>query len=65
MRLSAPAPAQRSDSLIPIKQAAERLGVSVDYLYRNSDSLPFTRRAGRKLLFSSAGIDAYIARKRS
>ncbi len=57
-----PAPAQRPDELLMIEQAAERLGLSVDYLYRNHSGLPFTRRMGRSLRFSSLGIDEYIKR---
>ena len=65
MRLAAPTVMpQRHDSLLDVKEASERLGMSTDYLYRNSQALPFTRREGRKLLFSSLGIDAYIAKKR-
>lgn len=66
MRLStAPVVPDRHDSLLSVEQAAERLNVSTDYLYRNSRSLPFTRREGRKLLFSSLAIDAYISKKRA
>jgi hypothetical protein len=65
MRLSSPASAPQShDELLSIEPAAERLGVSRDYLYHNHDKFTFTRRMGRKLLFSSLGIDAYIAKKR-
>jgi len=52
------------DRRIDAKEAAARLGVSVDYLYRHHRQFPFTARAGKKLLFSSNGIDRYIARKR-
>ena len=64
MRLSslAPAPSQ-PDRLIDVKEAAERLGISANFLYRNSRRYPFTRREGRKVLFSSVGIDRYIAQK--
>ncbi len=51
------------DELLGIEAAAERLGVSTDYLYRNSKTLPFTRRMGRKVLFSSLGIDSYPRKK--
>ena len=64
-RLTSPVPtAQQHDSLLSVEEAAERLGMSTDYLYRNSKKLPFTRRMGRKVLFSSAGIDQYITRGR-
>ena len=66
MRLSVPTSGARTqDELLEISVAAARLGVSTDYLYRNSKVLPFTRRMGRKLLFSSLGIDSYLARKRA
>jgi excisionase family DNA binding protein len=61
-RLTMLAPAQRPDELLMVEQAAERLGLSVDYLYRNHSRLPFTRRMGRSLRFSSLGIDEYIKR---
>jgi hypothetical protein len=61
-RLTTPAAVQRPDELLPVEAAAERLGVSVDYLYRNHSRLLFTRRMGRTLRFSSLGIDDYIKR---
>jgi excisionase family DNA binding protein len=61
-RLSAPSTVQRPDELLTIKQAADRLEISVDYLYRNHSRLPFVRRMGRTLRFSSLGIDEYIRR---
>ena len=65
MKMSAPSPSlPQRDKLLTIESAADRIGVSTDYLYRNSKTLPFTRRVGRKLLFSSVGIDAYINRSR-
>jgi excisionase family DNA binding protein len=64
-RLTAPAGAQRPDELLTVEQAAERLEVSVDYLYRNHSRLPFSRRMGRNLRFSSLGIDEYIRRARA
>lgn len=48
------------DRLLAIDEASRRLGVSKDYLYRNNKDLPFTRRIGRKLLFSSQGIESYV-----
>jgi predicted DNA-binding transcriptional regulator AlpA len=52
------------DERIDIDQAVERLGISRTYLYRHASEFPFTRREGRKLLFSSRSIDEYIRRKR-
>ena len=61
-RLTAPAAVQRPNELLTVEQAAERLGVSANYLYRNHSRLPFVRRMGRTLRFSSLGIDEYIKR---
>ena len=61
-RLTAPQHTTFSEpeQLLDITEAASRLKVSEDYLYRHSKDFPFTRREGRKLLFSSSGIDRYI-----
>ena len=61
-RLSAPAfsPSSEPDQLLSIGEAARRLNVSQDYLYRHGKELPFTRRMGRKVLFSNSGIDQHI-----
>jgi excisionase family DNA binding protein len=65
LRISSAMPStQTRDELITVEQAAERLGLSTDYLYRHSKQLPFTRRVGRKLMFSSLRIDAYIRQNR-
>jgi hypothetical protein len=60
LKLSAPTPVPQHDELLDIEAAAARLGMSVDWLYDNHSKLPFTRRIGRKLLFSSLGLDEYI-----
>ena len=62
-RLSAPATAQSADELLNVAEASRRLGTSTAYLYRHAAQFPFTRRMGRKLLFSSAGLSQYIKRK--
>ena len=62
-RLTAPAPIEH-DELLDVDRAAERLGVSKDYLYGHHHEYSFTRRQGRKLLFSAAGIDRFIAQNR-
>lgn len=64
-RLAAPVPTQEHDELLSVEVAAERLGVSKDYLYRHSREYPFTRRQGRKLLFSAQGIEKHIREKRA
>ena len=62
-RLASPAPVQSQDELLDVAEAARRLGVSRDYLYRHSREFPFTRRVGRKLLFSVLEIEKYIRRQ--
>jgi hypothetical protein len=60
-RLSSRVPVlQQPDKLLGVAEAAERLGMSQDYLYRNSRSLPFTRRVAGRVKFSSQGIEKYI-----
>lgn len=64
-RLSAPTLAQQPpDELLTVAQAAEHLHCSKVYLYKNATALPFTRRLGKKLLFSSRGIDEYLAKQK-
>ena len=64
-RVVSPAPAhQEHDELVDVDRAAERLGVSKDYLYRHHRQFPFARRQGRKLLFSALGIDKHIRQQR-
>ena len=60
-RLTAPAPAQQADALLSVAQAAQKLGCSRDFLYRGK--FPFARRLGRKLMFSSNGIEEYLKKQ--
>ena len=51
-----------ADKLLTLEEAAEILGMSVKWLYRNAQKLPFTRKLGRKTLrFSHNGIQKYLA----
>jgi excisionase family DNA binding protein len=59
-RLATPATVSRPDELLTVEQASERLGMSANYLYRHTENLPFVRRLGRSVRFSSSGIDQYI-----
>ncbi len=59
-RLSAPAPAQTREQLLDVEAAAQRLGVSRDYLYRHHAELPFTRRMGTALRFSLSGMEKWL-----
>jgi len=48
------------DALLNVEKAAERLGVSEDWLYRRTKTLSFVVRVGRHVRFSAKGIDRYI-----
>jgi hypothetical protein len=64
-RLTAPAPAQvpGPDELLDVEEAARRLNVTVDHLYRHSADYSFTRRLANKVRFSALGLDDWIRRK--
>src|SRR5437762_3418847 len=63
-RLTAPASAaSKLDELLDVVEAAFRLGISKDYLYRHHARFPFTRRMGRSLRFSALGIEKYIRQR--
>ncbi len=51
------------DQNLTVDQAARRLGVSRDYLYRQAKSLPFALRIGRRLFFSEAGLERWNRRR--
>jgi len=53
-------PVSSEDTLLTVDQAAERLGVSTDWLFRRSRTLPLVVRLGRHLRFSNRGIDRYL-----
>lgn len=59
-RLISPTPIPTPDMLLDVDKAAERLGMSPDYLYRNHRRFPFTKRMGRSLRFSAQGIERYL-----
>ena len=63
LKMAAPPSAVQHDELLTVQEAAERLCVSTDYMYDHAKEFSFSRREGRKLLFSSQGIDAYIQRR--
>jgi excisionase family DNA binding protein len=63
-RLITPA-ATLPDSLLTVEQLSARLNVSKDYVYRNKKRFQsFARPQGRKLLFSSTGLDLYLRKSR-
>ena len=50
--------------LLTPAELAERLGVSLRYVYQNADSLPGCRRLSRRLLrFESKEVEEWIAGK--
>jgi excisionase family DNA binding protein len=59
-RITTPAVEAKQDSLLDVTEAAKRMHCSQDYLYRHSHRLPFARRVGRKLLFSSNALDSFL-----
>ena len=55
-RLTAPAPSQsQADELLSAPEAARRLGISQDYLYRHHHNFPFTRRSWEALALFGFG----------
>jgi hypothetical protein len=65
-RLTAPTSAPpEHDELLEVDAAAQRLGVSKDYLYRHHAQYAFVRRQGRKLLFSALGIEKHIRQQKA
>lgn len=55
--------AEEKEELLSVEAAASKLNVSTDYIYRNHAKFSFTRREGRKLLFSSVGLNAYMRKR--
>lgn len=53
-----------ADQLLTVEEAAPKLSVSKDWLYRHANKLPFTVRLGhRQLRFSARGITKYIRQR--
>ncbi len=48
------------DRLLSVKEAARKMNVSSDYIYRHAKDLPFTVRVGSRLLFSERGIEQWV-----
>ena len=53
----------RGGRLLPPEEAAQKIGVTADWLYRHHKDLPFTVRCGRLLRFSELAIDDFIRGK--
>jgi excisionase family DNA binding protein len=68
-RLTAPAPPPRthdSGRMLSVREAATRLGLSVDYLYRHQRQLPFMQKVGtRTIRCPEAALTRWQATRRS
>lgn len=54
-------PASEPDRLLTVEQAADRLGLAKDTLYRKAKAFPFAvRLPGRQVRFSASGIEKFI-----
>ena len=51
------------ERLLDVAEAADRLGVSRDWLYRRAGRLPFTVRLGRAVRVSDAGLARAIRQR--
>jgi predicted DNA-binding transcriptional regulator AlpA len=50
------------EALLDVREAAARLNVSTDWLYRRAKRLPFSRRVGpRAVRFDPAGLARWVA----
>ena len=52
---------EEEDRLLEVEEAARRLAISTDTLYRRARELPFTVRIGGNVRFSAQGISRFIA----
>ena len=68
-RLTAPAADKATDVIgqearnLDITEAAKRLGISKDWLYRHASDLPFALRIGRRLVFDSVALERWNRRR--
>ena len=54
-----------ADQNLSIDEAARRIGMSKEWLYRHAAELPFATRVGRRLLFSAHGLEQWNKRQRT
>jgi excisionase family DNA binding protein len=54
----------RDDKLLTVEQVCEILNTSEEWLYHNAKKLPFVRKVGGLLRFSSNGLQRYIESRR-
>ena len=51
------------DRLLSAKETADRLGVSLHYVYKHAHQFPFARHEGWRVLFSERGLERYLQGK--
>ena len=54
---------QEADRRLSAKEAAARMGMSLDYVYKNYSEFPFAAKEGRRVLFSERGLEHYLQGK--
>jgi excisionase family DNA binding protein len=59
----APAGGAAEDRLLTVREAAVKLGVSTDHLYRHAGHYPFTVRFGTRVRFSLQGLERYCRQR--
>jgi len=60
-RMAVPGMVMKDDHLIDVTELADRLHVSPDYIYRHKSKYQsFTKSQGKRLLFSSNGLNSYL-----
>jgi predicted DNA-binding transcriptional regulator AlpA len=52
--------APRDDRLLTVEDVCQTLNVTEEWLYHNAKRLPFVRKVGGMLRFSSNGLQRYI-----
>jgi excisionase family DNA binding protein len=60
LQKAARAAAPKEDKLLTIEQVCEALNVSDEWIYHHVKKLPFVRKVGGMLRFSSNGLQRYM-----
>lgn len=58
-------PVPASETLLSVAEAAQRMNVSKDWIYRHARSLPFVHRVGRSIRIGTRGMDKWLATRRA
>lgn len=56
-------PGETTDNLLTAREVADRLGLSLDAVYRKKDSWPFTLRIGRSVRFSERRLGRWLSKR--